>query len=238
MTITVVCMGDSITHGLVSANYVTLLQERFAELDFEWINAGVDNDATLNMLRRIGDIVPNQPQAVLILGGTNDAIASLSLPSARFLQLVKLLPQRPTQELAIKNVREIIQQLKLSTAARIAVMSIPPLGEALHSRPMNWVRTYNARLRRLAKEEGVAYLPVFERMSAVLEAEPAEGHVFKGSLWLSAEFILLGEDFDAYSERKGFRLLIDGVHLNRRAAEIVADEGEKFLRLTIDESRE
>jgi lysophospholipase L1-like esterase len=237
MTITVACLGDSITHGLVSANYVALLEERFADLDFAWINAGVDNDTTWNMLRRVDDLVPNQPEVVLILAGTNDAIASLSMPSYRLLQVLKLLSHRPTQELAIQNMREIIQILKLGTQARIALGSIPPLGEALISRPMNWVRSYNARLRRLAEEEGIAYLQVFERMCQVLQSEPAESHVFKGSLWLSAEFVLLGEDFDVYSERKGFRLLIDGVHLNRRAAAIVADEEEKFIRSAIDDGQ-
>ncbi len=234
MTTTVACLGDSITHGFVSANYVLMLEERFADRDFDWINAGVDNDTTVNMLRRVDELVPAQPDVVFILGGTNDAISALSLPSFRFMQVVKLLPTRPTQENAIRNLREIIRILKLGTQAKIALLSIPPLGEALDSRPMQWVRSYNERLRVLAEREEVGYLPTFERMEAVLRTEPAEGHVFRGSLWMSAEFVLLGEDFDAYSRRKGFRLLIDGVHLNRQAAAIVAEEAEKFLRLTME----
>lgn len=234
MTITIACIGDSITHGLVSANYVAMLEERFAGEDCAWINAGVDNDTTLNMLRRVSELIPNQPDVVLIFGGTNDAIASLSTPSFRLLQVLKLLPTRPTQEWAIQNMRELLRVVKLGTQAQVAVLSIPPLGEALDSRPMNWVRAYNARLHKLAEEEGCAYLPVFEGMEAVLRSEPAAGHVFRGSLWMSAEFVLLGEDFDTYAERKGFRLLIDGVHLNRRAAALVADAVEKYLRQTIN----
>ena len=37
----VVCAGDSLTHGLISANYVTLLQDALGDRGTVFVNAGV-----------------------------------------------------------------------------------------------------------------------------------------------------------------------------------------------------
>ena len=43
-TQTVICFGDSITHGQVSHNYVNILVEKMSKKGFNFINAGVNGN--------------------------------------------------------------------------------------------------------------------------------------------------------------------------------------------------
>ena len=46
----VVCAGDSITRGQSSANWVDILQRRFAAAGYQFVNAGIDGDPAWNVL--------------------------------------------------------------------------------------------------------------------------------------------------------------------------------------------
>jgi lysophospholipase L1-like esterase len=94
------------------------------------------------------------------------------------------------------------------------------------------VRAYNNALQELADSEGLTYMPVFERLTAALVH--SSGREYKTDPLLLGELIvkhfLFKDNFDAFSRRKGFALLTDGVHLNNHAANLVAQEMETFLR--------
>lgn len=231
---TVVCFGDSITRGQVSASYVEMLAERPALRDFRFINAGVNSDLTFNLLHRMHRVADLQPDVITILIGTNDIISTLRPFSALFFALIKGMPERPAQAKSTDNLARMVKYLKEHTRSTIALASIPPLGEALNSVPMQRVRAYNAAVRQVCAEQGAGYLPVFERMSAHLSANGHHpGREYSGSAFMTMEFalrwLLTAEDFHAFAVRKGFSLLIDGVHLNRSGAGMVADEIEKYL---------
>ena len=51
----VVCAGDSITHGVVSANYVEMLERRFAADGYEFVNAGINGQLAYNLLQRLDE---------------------------------------------------------------------------------------------------------------------------------------------------------------------------------------
>lgn len=68
----VVCAGDSITRGQSSANWVNILERRFAAGGYQFVNAGTDGDPAWNVLQRIDDIVRCQPDAVILQVGSND----------------------------------------------------------------------------------------------------------------------------------------------------------------------
>lgn len=232
---TVVCFGDSITRGQISANYVDMLAGWSGLRGFRFYNAGVNSDLTLNLLRRVKRVAARQPDYVVIMIGTNDVIATVRPFSAAFFFLVKGMLRPVNLTYSMNNLTKVIHYLRRNTNAQIALCSIPPLGEGLSSAPMQLVRLYNAALRKLAEREGAAYLPVFERQSAYLQSlNGSAGRVYNGSVFLTAEFVLrhllLGETYERFSARKGFTLLTDGVHLNRKAAAMLALEIEKYLR--------
>lgn len=228
----VVCFGDSITRGQISANYVDLLKHRMVCDPLLFLNSGVNNDVTFNLLRRIRPVIAVDPQFITLMVGTNDVIASLSPYASIFYYAHKRLPRWPALEWSINSLRKVVWRLKRGTRAIIAIASIPPLGENLNTFPNQRVRAYNAAIQEIADSEGLTYLPIFERLTAVL-AHPG-GREYKTDPLLLGELIvkhfLFKVSFDAFARRKGFTLMTDGVHLNQFAADLVALEIEGFLR--------
>jgi lysophospholipase L1-like esterase len=69
----ILCHGDSLTEGTdIEAAYrwPSLLQNA---LDTEVINTGIGGDTTAGLLSRFStDVIPQKPDAVILMGGTND----------------------------------------------------------------------------------------------------------------------------------------------------------------------
>lgn len=227
----VVCFGDSITRGQISANYVDILKRRMVRNKLLFLNSGVNNDVSFNLVRRLPPVIAVRPQFVTIMVGTNDVIASLSPYAALFYYAIKRLPRWPSMEWSINSLRKVVWRLKRETHAQIAIASIPPLGENLNTFPNQRVRAYNAAVQELADTENLCYIPVFERLTAALDH--SAGREYKTDPFLLGELILkhfvFRESFNAFARRKGFMLLTDGVHLNEHAANLVAHEIESFL---------
>jgi lysophospholipase L1-like esterase len=232
---TVVCFGDSITRGQVSANYVELLEGRLDREEYHFVNCGVNNDFSYNLLERVDQVIALEPQVVTILIGTNDVIATLDAVGLEVGLLIKRLPQQPDLEWYRANVVETVERLKAGTQIRIGLVSIPLLGEDLDSLPIHRVKIYNETLKEIAGHEQVGYIPVFERQAeAIMTSHPGKGRAFQGELQLSVELLasrfLLKESYDSISRREGFTLLTDGVHMNNPGAQIIAREIEAFIR--------
>jgi lysophospholipase L1-like esterase len=231
---TVVCFGDSITRGQVSANYVEMLEERLDREAYRFVNCGVNNDFSYNLLERVEQVIALEPQVVIILIGTNDVIATLDTIGLEVGLLIKRLPQPPDLEWYRANVVETVERLKAGTQIRIGLASIPVLGEDLESLPIQRVKIYNEVLKEIAGREQVGYIPVFERQAETLIAtQSGKGRPYEGDLQLSVELLasrfLRKESYDSISRREGFTLLTDGVHLNNQGAEIIAHEIEAFI---------
>src|SRR5581483_6843002 len=109
---------------------------------------------------------------------------------------------------------------------RVALCSLPMLGEDLDA-PMNRrIVVYNTAIREIAAEEQVAYLPVYESLTRTLAAAPGRRRAFTMDAGMMLVAVLrrylLGQSFDDVAAANGFHLLADAVHLNERAGELVA----------------
>ncbi len=230
---TVVVLGASMIHGRVSTNVVGLLAERLGP-SVQLVNAGVNGDLAYNARQRCAGVLACAPDVVVVLVGSNDVMASMSPESEARYRRMKKLPERPTQAWYREQMRAIATTLK-GGGAKVALCSVPPLGEALGSEVNEKVAEYGATVAEVARDEGVAYLPVREDFEAVLRAErPAGGRAFDDGavrLMLKAmgQRYLLGRSFDAIGEANGFLLLTDSVHLTSRGAGIVADRVAEFI---------
>lgn len=236
MTQTVVCLGDSITRGQVSANYVEVLEEHMRPDGFQFVNAGVNNDLAYNVLRRLDVDLDLKPQYVTVLVGTNDILATHTPYKGLGLRILKRLPQRANFGWFNANLRQIVHRIKVWTSAKIALLSIPVIGEDLTSPAIELVRQYNTVVRQIACEENTTYLPVFEQQEQYLRTTRTkpEGRAYVHFMAMTAELmvarVIFHEDFDAFSRRKGYHLVTDGVHLNHQGAKLIADEIETWLR--------
>jgi lysophospholipase L1-like esterase len=80
MNMKIVCMGDSLTEGYqidLSKRWTSVLQKR---LNIEIINSGISGDTTGGMLARFKEmVIDHKPSHVIIMGGTNDMFAGVTV---------------------------------------------------------------------------------------------------------------------------------------------------------------
>ncbi|NUR90810.1 MAG: SGNH/GDSL hydrolase family protein, partial [Nonomuraea sp.] len=161
-----ICLGDSITRGQVSVDYVAMLRDRLPGTDV--INAGVNHEPSSKLLDRLDDVIARDPDVVTVLIGTNDANATLSEPRARALRKRWKLRETPTAAGYAANLAAVAKRLQDETMARVALLSPPVIGEDLDSLPVRRSAEFAAIARKVAADQGVTYLPLNERMTADL----------------------------------------------------------------------
>lgn len=227
----VVCAGASVTRGTMSVNYIDLLESQLGDR-FQFANAGRNGDLAFNLAQRLGPIIALRPEMVVLQIGTNDVNASLTPEAAENYRRLKNLPGLPSRDSYRENLRGIVRRLRLETRARLAILSLPLMGEDLGSVENERVRSYNEVVREVAAAEEATYLPLHEAMAEALTKSPSLHPVPPTSRLIGlslAQRYLLGRSFDAIGAANGYQLLSDGLHLNRRGAAILADQIRRFV---------
>jgi lysophospholipase L1-like esterase len=235
---TVVCFGASLTAARVSFDYIELLRSKPSLADFEFINRGNDGDLAWNGLQRLDAVIADKPDAVSILIGTNDVNAVLSERNRlRYLNFNHL-PTDPTLEWYEENMRAIVARLKNETAAKISLLSLAVIGEDLDHEANVQVRRYNEAIRRVANDEKLDYLPLFEQMVAYLHDHEADLASLPPQLAYKDGFTNVGNaiglhnsglSWDEVSHRNGLLVTTDCLHLNSVGGGMVADLIESWL---------
>lgn len=228
----VACVGDSITQGFASANYVDLLKKNYTPDGFQFINAGRNSDLAHSVLKRIDSVVACEPDYVTLLVGTNDVNARFSPHWEWIYRIQGRLPVQPSLAWFSEGVERILGEFTARTAARLAVLDLPMLGEDLSSPTNHRIRDYNLALREIASRQGVTCLPLHDRLTALLPPAhyppPYRGRILNAAT-ASFEHIVLGRSWDEISRRNGLVLLTDQTHLNDLAAGVIAELIGNFI---------
>jgi lysophospholipase L1-like esterase len=223
-----VCFGDSNTHGNVSYNWVNDLSSQLT--DYQIFNAGINSDLTYTLLQRIDDVIACKPNFITILIGTNDVNSTMGkIMEKRYQDLGRVSKDiSPNFEDFKKNYIEIICQLKAKTQAKIAVMSLPVLGEDLAHEANQKADKYSEFVKQLATAEQLIYLPVREKQKDFLQNNPQPlKHTFEKTYKLLnfsvIYYYLLGKNWDEISTKHGFQLTPDNLHQNSIAGGMIRD---------------
>lgn len=225
---TLVCFGDSNTHGNVSYNWVNDLSNQLP--DYQVFNAGTNSDLTYTLLRRIDDVISCKPNYITILIGTNDVNATMGkVMEKRYQDLGRISKETsPNFEDFKKNYVEIIHQLKQKTQAKIAIMSLPIMGEDLRHEANLKADKYSDFIKQLSDNEQVSYLPVREKQKEFLKKnqKPLK-HKFEDTYKLLnfsvIGYYLLGKSWDEITAKHGFQLTPDNLHQNSIAGGMIRD---------------
>jgi lysophospholipase L1-like esterase len=217
--------GDSLTDATFSSDYLSILRRRLKGQHYEFVNAGKLGDTTENLLKRIDkDVLARNPDFITILIGANDARKDTELKQAL--------------EAYRRNIEEIILKIRNKTNVPIALISLAPLGENPNSEKNKIVEQYNAILKDIATKQNLGYLPLFERLIPILfDKIPVDTSAFKLSLataLIKSAFqkYFLRKDWDAISASNGYSILTDGIHINDKAGNILADLiGQWLIRI-------
>lgn len=229
----VACIGDSITAGNMSADWVGMLDDRLRGRGYRFINAGVNGDLAWNVVQRLDDVIACAPDVVVLLIGTNDVMATYNEKAAASYRRQKRLPQTAiTLEWYIENVSEVLGRLRAETDARIAVMELPILGEGREGEMARRVETYNEALRDLADAHDATVLPLHSGLVDLLPVQH-DAPPYKRSMGpmgrAAASHHILRRSWDDIAARNGLAVLTDHVHLAGRGAAVVADLVTGFL---------
>lgn len=224
----IVFLGASTMHGNVSFNIVDELRRRLP--DHELINAGVNGNTSRQALGRLPAVLACRPDIVVVQVGANDVLALRGSPLGS--PVARNLAERPTWERYADNLTAIADGLRPG-GARVALMSIQPIGERLDAEINKDVEHANELVRRTATVEKVTYLPLYERLAEVI-AEDGEHRPVRESV---AEVVKatvlhlgLGISLDRIGRRNGYVVHTDGLHLSSRGGLVAADLIEDFIR--------
>ncbi len=227
-----VCAGDSITQGVMSANWVRQVATAVAP-DVDTVNAGISGNLAWNLLSRLDEVIACQPSVVTVLIGTNDALAQISPTWSDGYMRTQRLPQRPSTDWYRDNLQHIVDRLQSETFAKIALMSLPPLGDTTCGRWQDVIEPYNAIIHDVAQHAALPVLPVHERIADLITAEQPSAR-WEGTQKLMAATlarrIILRQSWVAIARRHGFTTTTDGVHLNEPAAARIAALVQQFVR--------
>ena len=229
----VIFLGDSLTRGNMSVNYTKMVENELGNENYIYINAGANSELTYHVIQRLDEIIKCNPDFIIILIGTNDANRELRSQNMKFPIRYTKLPKLPDFDWFKQNLRVIVSRLIQETKAKIAICSIPPLGEDLKNKSMKQCQKYSNEIRKIVEENKITYLPVFEQLISYLEKNPSEPKYSFEHRLIERAFInrrILRMDLDKISEKFGFSITTDHIHLNSNGAVIVANLASEFIK--------
>ena len=231
----VACLGESLTKGEVSYDWIADLQSRPQNASIRFVNLGVGGDHSYNALKRVPQVKQCHPDKVVVLIGGGDVLCTLSATRDRVFRIWKRLPQKHSLKWFDENIRQIVSRLKNETTARVALCSLPLAGEDPESDVNRRAREYSMVIKQIANEENVSYIPFYERMCEQIVASP--GRAFESNFlsdFLSQsraafKILLLHKSLDEVGQQGGWQFHVDGAHLNSRSGKILADLVQEFV---------
>ncbi|MEU4314429.1 GDSL-type esterase/lipase family protein [Nocardia sp. NPDC024068] len=206
----VVAAGASMTQGTLGADWVGALRERPEFAGHRFVNAGVNGDTAADLLDRLdSDVLACRPDTVVVLVGTNDVRGETPLDEYR------------------DHLDAIVGRLTAAGGIRVALMSLPPMGEDLDTRINHELADYNRIIAETAAHHDIDYLPLHERMSDLVrrEGNPRSDNDFSFALAFGAatRHYLFRQSWDQAAHSNGLNIFVDNIHLSDRGGAVVID---------------
>lgn len=222
----VVFLGDSITHGRVSYDYVASIAKHPSLVDYQVINEGINSRLTVQILEQLDHLKQLNPDFVFLLIGTNDLKATLSEDEyKRYASLWKL-KEPVSEESFLKNLTKIIQTIQRDTKAKLIVFSPPVLGEDPNSIPFQRSKRFAELTKEVVTKENAVYKSLHEALSQGLETSNIETRKpYLQSTWKMYWTILRyyssTSTWNDLGDSNGYYYLTDAIHLNERGGKIL-----------------
>ena len=230
----IACIGDSLTHGNIGDCWVENLRREFPEDTF--LNEGINGDVVWQVQQRIKPILACKPDMVLLMIGSNDAMASFDKDSGKRYKRNNKLPEIPTFKSYQKLLPELIDSF--SDLSKIALCTIPPVGENKDSAINNHVKKYNKFIELTAKNKNITLLPVSKLLWDDLsirtypfksDYDPNPNPIIRRIYGGLVHHYIFKKSWDDVAKSKGQWLLFDQIHLGERGAKIVFNIAKKYI---------
>lgn len=224
----IVFLGDSITHGRVSYDYVASIAKHPSLADYQIINEGINSRLTVQILEQLENVKQINPDIVFLLIGTNDLKATLSEEEYnRYANLWKL-KDPVTEESFVRNLTKIIQTIQKDNKTKLVVFSPPVLGEDPNSIPFQRSKRFAELTKQVVTKEKAIYKPLHETLSRGLDESKL--NVRKpyiqgtwGMYWTILKYYSSTSSWNDLGDSNGYYYLTDAIHLNERGGKILED---------------
>jgi lysophospholipase L1-like esterase len=233
----VICLGDSLTEGNVSFDYVGQLARRLEPWGYTVLNGGINGQLAWNVLQRVDRIVEAEPAYVVLMVGTNDARAEENAAAAADYVRKQDLPQMPDEAFFKESYAALLDSLEATGCLKLILLTIPMMGERAGEPIDQVVGRFNEVVEKEAGRRGLPCLPLHAAIEQQVEAEPNEDRpAYAGSLVPRRAIVavllhyVLGWSWDRISTHNGMTMLTDTVHLNDRAGELLVELVESEIR--------
>ncbi len=235
-----VCLGDSITHGGLGADWVGGLRHRLGDGALV-VNAGANGEVVWSVRQRLDEVARCRPAAIVLMVGTNDAVGTLGERWAAYYENSQKLPQAPDENWFAQQYDALVGELAGMTPGLVC-LTLPPLGEQPESSAYAVVQRYNEVIRASAARHGAdvldAHATLRERLT---RAGVAHGPAFVGSLpkflaWMIGSAIghyVVGWSWDRVATRRDLVLTSDTIHPSDRAGAAIVDLVEPWARTAL-----
>jgi lysophospholipase L1-like esterase len=218
----IVFYGDSITEGFPGDSYVRIMEKALPEHDF--LNLGKGGDTVVSLYRRIVRNNLAVPAHIAILWvGVNDILVKTS----KLFPILKLLRRQPwagNQKSFIKYYRRILNILNRSSNK---VFAISPLfiGEDPNGRWNKELDALSKIVENLSSSySSTTFINLKEKFTPLLPQENTTPYKPNKMIRiiLNALFHRNPKQSENQEIHNGYYFTIDGVHLNKEGAELVA----------------
>ena len=230
----ITCIGDSLTHGNIGECWVDILRQEFPNDKF--LNEGINGDVIWQVHQRLEYILACKPDTVTIMIGSNDALASFDKNSGERYKKNGKLPEIPSLERYKELLSELIDRLK--NVPKIAICTLPPIGENRDSLINNHIKKFNEFIKSLALEKNITLLPISDLIWAELNNRtyplkydydpitlPIIRRIFGGII----QHYIFKMSWNKISKSRGQWILFDQIHLNERGAGVVFNQIKKYI---------
>jgi lysophospholipase L1-like esterase len=230
----IACIGDSLTHGNIGDCWVETLHNEFPEDIF--LNEGINGDVVWQVQQRLEPILACKPDIVILMIGSNDVMASFNKKSGESYRRNNKLPEVPTFESYQKLLPKLIDSL--SASSKIAICTLPPIGENKDSIVNNHVNKFNKFIELTAKNKNITLLPVSKLLREDLsirtypsrsDYDPSTLPIIRRIYGGAVQHYIFKKSWDEVAKSKGQWILFDQVHLGERGAKIVFNIVKKYI---------
>ena len=222
----IACIGDSLTHGNLGVSWVDQLREEFPSDIF--LNEGINGDVVWQVHQRLELILKCNPDIIILMIGSNDAMASFNSKSGKRYKRNNNLPNIPSFQSYQKLLAELLDQL--SNVNKVFLCTLPPIGEYQNSQINQHINQFNDFIRQVAQEKSLSLLSVSENLwsDLALREFPLINDYNPNSIPLLRRIYggvmhhyIFKQPWDKIARSKRQWLLFDQINLGERAANIV-----------------
>jgi len=248
-----VCLGDSLTHGACSANWVDdvvssltkqLENDSKPTTTLKVVNAGQNGICTHTVLNeKVNHVVACHPDYIFIMIGSNDAMAIYREDWAREKIFTWNLTEKPTEDVLIRNLTDTVKALLDQTTAVIAIATLPPFGETVDSASNIIIQGINTRIKTLAylfsgEKKRVSVIDVNSALWDEINSQRIRKNTkatHSIDMFLPYAFVMgilhfvFGLSWNVVTRLSGNVVLSESLHLNEDGGSILRNEVVKWL---------